>query len=215
MHRNLPHKYFSDQATRPALPDVLSNKQANHMVEDRNLSKLIAGCQSSDEGSQLALYRHYYSYGMGICLRYARNRESALEILNDGFLKVFTKIDQYDKTYPFRPWLRKILVNGAIDHFRKYDQKKNRDDFRPLTHPLTHNNALDQLAFEDLMSVMQTIPPSYRMAFNLYVVENMSHAEIAQELGISIGTSKSNLAKARNKIKELLGIALDIHLKTK
>lgn len=183
------------------------------MTEDRNLSILIEGCRRKSEASQLALYRLYYSYGMGTCLRYARNRESALEMLNDGFLKVFLNIGKYNPAYPFKPWLRKILVNAAIDHYRKYEQKQPDVTWQPNVHTIIYNKALERLEFEDLLLIVQKLPPAYQMVFNLYVVENMSHEEIAEQLGISVGTSKSNLSKARKKIKNLLGSALDIHLK--
>ena len=185
------------------------------MTEKQQVASLIAGCRRHDESSQLRLYRHYYSYGMSICIRYARKPESAMEILNDGFLKVFKKIDQYDDSYPFKPWLRKILVNAAIDYYRKYEQDKTpiRDNGRAIES--TYNEALDQLEYQDLLRLMQALPSAYRMVFNLYVVEGLPHAEIAQQLGISIGTSKSNLAKARKKMKQLVSGLWDIHIKPK
>lgn len=185
------------------------------MNEDEHLAALIAGCRRMDELSQMELYRYFYSYGMGICLRFAHTRESALEMLNDGFLKVFLKIDQYRPEFPFKPWLRKILVHAAIDHYRRYATPATEDPYfgeEPL--PI-HNEALEQLEYEDLLQVMQALPPAYRMVFNLYVVEGLPHADIAHQLGISIGTSKSNLARAREKIKEVLLQTHDLHLKKK
>lgn len=184
------------------------------MAENKDLLRLIAGCRRMEEVSQMELYRQFYNYGMSISLRYSSNRESALEILNDGFLKVFLKIDQYKTESSFKPWLRRILINASIDYYRKYEQKKNPTlEIENYTNS-SHNIALDKLAFDDLKLIMQTLPAAYRMAFNLYVVEGYSHAEIAKELNINIGTSKSNLSKARRKIKELLKSSLDIHLKT-
>ena len=185
------------------------------MTQNNNLDKLIAGCRKNKEASQLKLYRLYFSYGMGICLRYAQNRDSALEMLNDGFLKVFQKIDQFDSTKAFKPWFRKIIVNAAIDYYRKYDQGKNIELLLTQEHPAVRNEALDKLEFDDLMEIMQALPPAYRMVFNLYVVEGLPHAEIADQLNISVGTSKSNLSKARVKIKELLTSSQGIHFKSK
>lgn len=201
------------QATHPSSGSVQSNKQGIKMTEDRNVALLIDGCRRQKEASQIALYKLYFSYGMGICLRYAPNRESALEMLNDGFLKAFTKIDQYKSSLPFKPWLRRIIVNAAIDHYRKYKQVRHELEETRKSPNSTYNKALDQLEFDDLNKLMKTLPPAYQMVFNLYVVENMTHAEIADELGISIGASKSNLSKARKKIKELLGTQMDIDLK--
>ncbi len=185
------------------------------MTENKQLAFLIEGCIKGEERSQMELYRQYYSYGMGICLRYARKRELAVEMLNDGFLKVFTKIEQYDAKHAFRPWLRRILVNAAIDHYRKY--KRDQEEEAPAVRPAgtSYNEALDNLAFEDLLEIMQVLPPAYRMVFNLYVVEGHTHAEIAKQLNISIGTSKSNLAKARLKIKEQLSANKGFSSKTK
>ncbi len=202
------------EATHPRSLYVRANKQAKKMTTDQQLAKLIAGCLRMDEASQMGLYQHFYSYGMGICLRYARTRESALEMLNDGFLKVFQKIDQYNMDMQFKPWLRKILVNAAIDYYRRYEQKRETLSPTGAIPPATYNEALDQLEFEDLLNIMQQLPPAYRMVFNLYVVEGLSHADIAAQLGISVGSSKSNLSKARQKIKTLLRHTLGIHLKT-
>lgn len=184
------------------------------MTENKKLASLIAGCRRMDESSQMELYRSFYSYGMSICLRYSRSRESALEMLNDGFLKVFMKIELYDSEYRFKPWLRKILINAAIDHYRKYEQSKLEDMWLNQNESSTYNEALNHLEFEDLILVIQQLPPAYRLVFNLYVVEGMSHAEVAEQLGISIGASKSNLSKARRKIKEILSSSHDIHIKT-
>lgn len=185
------------------------------MIKDEHLTFLIEGCHRNEERSQMALYRQFYSYGMGICLRYATSRELALEILNDGFLKIFLKIDQYDTSQPFKPWLRKILVNAAIDHYRKYSKQKKEEKSRGERGPSAYNEALDQLAFDDLLGIMQQLPHAYRLVFNLYVVEGRTHAEIAKQLGISIGSSKSNLSKARGKIKEMLGRSHGIYFKSK
>ena len=183
------------------------------MTESPKLASLIAGCRRHDRTSQMTLYRHYYSYGMGICLRFARSRESALEMLNDGFLRVFQRIGQYDASYAFKPWLRRVLVNAAIDHYRKYERKDTDEEASaPRDTGSTYNEALDNLEFEDLLKVMQSLPPAYRMVFNLYAVEGLSHAEIAEQLGISVGTSKSNLAKARRRIKDIVNDLWDIRI---
>ncbi len=185
------------------------------MTKDEQLAFIIEGCRRGEERSQMELYRQYYSYGMGICLRYARKRELAVEMLNDGFLKVFTKIGQYNSNQAFKPWLRKILVNAAIDHYRKYSRDKEEEP--PIIRPTgtSYNEALDNLAFEDLLEIMEVLPPAYRMVFNLYVVEGHTHAEIAKQLNISVGSSKSNLAKARLKIKEQLSANRGFSFKTK
>ena len=185
------------------------------MANEPNVQILLNGCLQGDRKSQLGLYRHYFSYGMGVCLRYSKDREEALEILNDGFLKAFLKIDRYDTEKPFRPWLRRVLINTAIEYYRKYHQGKEVDlqNVKFLKSTSTYNDALDQLAYDDLLALVQQLPPAYRMVFNLYVMEQRTHQEIAEELDISVGTSKSNLSKARRKIQSMLGESHGIHLK--
>ena len=174
---------------------------------------MLEGCRKHHRLSQLQLYEHYYSYGMGICLRFSQNREEAQEVLNDGFLKVFKKIHQYKTGQRFEPWLRKILIHSAIDYYRKHHQGQ----VEPLSYD-THmegsvsNDALHQLAYEELIRYLQHLSPAYRMVFNLHAVEGMSHAEIAKELTITVGTSKSNLAKARMKLREMITKSHDFTL---
>lgn len=185
------------------------------MTENQNVALMIEGCQRQEQASQLALYRHYYSYGMSICLRYSKTKEEAMEVLNDGFFKTFRKIDQYDTNYPFKPWLRKILIHASIDHYRKYRKQNehNVEEILPSVQSSSYNEALDHLIFEDLIEIMQALPPAYKMVFNLFVIDGMSHQEIATQLNTTVGTSKSNLAKARRKIKKLLVASHNIHLK--
>lgn len=183
---------------------------------DKDLKDLVKGCRKGRESSQLALYRHFYSYGMSICLRFCSNREAALEVLNDGFLKVFQRIDQYDTQQAFKPWLRRILINAAIDYHRKYNPKLTvTDQEEEHLYGVTHNEALEQLEYKDLLKLIQQLTPAYRMVFNLFVIEGLSHKEIALQLDISEGTSKSNLAKARQKMKEIIQDWWDVDIHSK
>ena len=178
------------------------------MGNDTNkLRFILESCRKGNQASQMRLYEHFYSYAMGICLRYSKNREEAREMVNDGFLKVFTKLDQYDYKYPFTAWLRRIFINTAIDYHRKYH--KNRELLQVITDIETepvYNEAIANLSFDELIKLIQKLPPAYRMVFNLYVIEGLKHHEIAAQLNISVGSSKSNLAKARKKLIELLPI---------
>ncbi|MEN0050013.1 MAG: RNA polymerase sigma factor [Bacteroidota bacterium] len=171
-----------------------------------NLGLIIAGCQKGNRASQERLYKYYHPYGMSISLRYAKNRLEAREILNESFLKVFTKLDQYDKTQDFQYWLRRIIINTAIDYYRKHqrspffmaiDNALQIADDTPVEIEL--NESVDTLP------IIQQLPPAYRMVFNLYVMEGFKHREIAEQLGISVNTSKSNLARAKQKLKALIG----------
>ena len=177
-------------------------------MKDKNnpnfLSNLLDGCLKGQSSSRKLLYQHYYSYGLTVCLHYAKNREEAEEILNDGFVKVFSKIKQYKGKAAFKSWLRQILVYAAIDYYRKFHQKVNVEYMRLLSKVETvENAALHNLSMDDALKLLQQLSPKYRMVFNLFVLEGYSHSEIAKLLNISLGTSKSNLAKARKKLKKL------------
>lgn len=141
---------------------------------------------------------------MGVCLRYSQNREEAKEIVNDGFLKIFASIRDQREGSSFKAWLRRIMINAAIDFFRRnekfYDQCEISSFAMEASVPDNHSILSEQ----EILRLVQLLPPAYRMAFNLYAIEGYKHPEIAEKLGITVGTSKSNLAKARNKLKEML-----------
>ena len=170
------------------------------------LNDILAGCLRNHRQSQALLYRQFYGYAMSICLRYAPTREGALEVLNDGFLKVFTRIDQYDPAQPFKGWLRRILINAAIDHYRQEVRHHHHEDIEQAEKTVVTESAdaFSQLAHEDLLALVQRLSPAYRLVFNLYVMEGFTHEEIADQLGISIGASKSNLARARENLRQLV-----------
>lgn len=150
---------------------------------------------------------------MGICMRYAQNEEDAMEVVQDGYLKIFRHLDEFvspresEALFPaFRGWLKKIMVYTAIDHYRslkKHQSTENIDNhgFRIDVHS---GHPLDKLAYEELIQVIQTLSPAYRAVFNLFVIDGCTHEEIAQILGVSVGTSKSNLAKARENLRSML-----------
>ncbi|WP_461075448.1 RNA polymerase sigma factor [Spirosoma flavus] len=170
------------------------------------LSDLLAGCLRNQRQSQELLYRQFYGYAMSVCLRYAPTREGALEVLNDGFLKVFTRLDQYDPAQPFKGWLRRIMINAAVDHYRqemKHHHHESVEDVGQMAISEA-SDAFSQLAHEDLMALIQRLSPAYRLVFNLYVIDGYTHEEIANQLGISVGASKSNLARARENLRVLL-----------
>ncbi len=169
------------------------------------LADLLAGCRAGNRRSQELLYRQFYGYAMGICLRYTTTREEALEVLNDGFLKVFTKLDLYDANQPFKGWLRRILINSAVDQYRQAVKHYYHDDVDSANHIATDvPDAYSQLLHEELLSLVQRLSPAYRLVFNLYVIDGYSHDEIAAQLGISTGASKSNLARARENLRVML-----------
>jgi RNA polymerase sigma factor (sigma-70 family) len=170
---------------------------------DETLTETINGCIKGDRSSQRQLYEHFYSYGMSISLRYSKNEDEAIEILNDGFMKVFTKIDKYDKEKSFKGWLRKILINTALDNYRKNLKFYNHKPIEGLKQE-DGRNVENDLNYEDIVRVIRELSPAYKLVFNLYVMDGYTHEEIADMLGISVGTSKSNLSKARANLREML-----------
>jgi len=166
--------------------------------------KLRKDCMSGVAGSQKKLYYNFYGFAMGICLRYARNRDEAVEILNDGFYKVLTRLDKYDPSKPFLPWLSRIMTNTAIDHYRAELKHPITSDLAELEIKVEENDIQSKLNYEDLLKLVQALPPGYRTVFNLFAIDGFTHEEIAKQLRISVGTSKSNLFKARQKLMSML-----------
>lgn len=162
---------------------------------------LIQGCINNDRESQRLLYRHYYSYGMSVAMRYSSGREEALEILNDSFLKVFQKIAMFDPDTTFEFWFRRIIINTSIDHYRKEHKHYYHKDSAELLQQDKNPGVLDNMSYHELLDLVNSLTPGYRAVFNLYVIDGHTHEEIGKLLGISAGTSKSNLAKAREILR--------------
>jgi RNA polymerase sigma-70 factor (ECF subfamily) len=172
------------------------------------IDSLIQGCLKKDRDFQKKLYEHFYSFAMAICVRYAFKEEEGIEIMNDGFMKVFDKLDKYNPELSFHGWLRRIMINTALDHFRKNKKFKHTTDLDSLQEsneePGTPASVLSRMSFEEIIGYIQLLSPVYRTVFNLHVIDGYSHEEIAERLKISIGTSKSNLSKARMNLRRLL-----------
>ena len=155
-------------------------------------------------GSQKLLYEEFYAYGMSICLRYADTRDEAAVILNDGFMKIFTNIKQFDLSKPLKPWLRKVLVNTAINHYRQKQREIQAEDMEKAAHQSEVESIISGISYQEIIGMFQRLPPAYRTVFNLHVIEGYKHEEIAEMLQISVGTSKSNLFKAKESLKKIL-----------
>jgi RNA polymerase sigma factor (sigma-70 family) len=187
--------------------------QAHHiLLTEQELNLLISDCASNNRESQKKLYHSFYGYAMSVCNRYINTTDDGSEILNDGFLKVFKEIHQFTPSYAdvlssFKGWLRKIMVYTAIDHFRKnqkYYDASTGHDVSVINISDVAETPLDKLSFDEIIRFIQELSPGYRTVLNLFVVEGFSHDEIASQLGISVGTSKSNLAKARKQLQNIL-----------
>ncbi|MCB0705506.1 MAG: sigma-70 family RNA polymerase sigma factor [Saprospiraceae bacterium] len=174
--------------------------------KELNLSLILEGCLKENRNSQARLYKYYFGYGLSVALRYAKGREEALEILNDAFLKVFTKLDQYDSAYPFKVWFRKILVHTAIDYHRKHHKNPDFVELDALNESpvIEQENYPDLNPDQDVLPVLQKLTPIYRMVFNLFVMEGYKHQEIAEKLNISVSASRSNLTRAKVRLRKML-----------
>jgi RNA polymerase sigma-70 factor (ECF subfamily) len=176
------------------------------------LDILLKECKRGKAGSQEELYRRFASAMYGLCLQYASNEEDARDILQEGFIKVFAKLDQVKNPAALPGWIRRIMINTALEKYRSQVILQRVDDVREEQQEDAVDEALDRITCEELVNLIQTLTPRYRMVFNLYAIEGYSHQEISEELGISVGTSKSNLSRARtilqDKIKTMYGSAI-------
>lgn len=186
-------------------------------MEHPSIKNLIEGCAKGDRNCQKKIYELYYGKMMGVCLRYAKNREEAKDLLHDGFMKVFDNINKFNFSGSFDGWVRRIMVNTTIDHYRKNKNifLKDIEDFNNLEYEETDTDVLSQLRTEDILKLVQQLSPACRTVFSLYVVEGYSHKEVADELGISVGTSKSNLSKAKYNLQKMFSSLKKVEMNTK
>ena len=179
------------------------------MKQRFTIEDLVQGCKRGDRQAQEALYRQLVSTMMGICLRYAKDRDDAEDILQTGFIRVFQKISDFRMEGSFEGWVKRIMVNTALEHYRK--------NLRSLT-AISLDEVQEEVGFadwnalevQDLLKLIQSLPNGYRMVFNLYALEGYSHKEIADELGITESGSKSQLSRARALLKEKIK-QLEVH----
>lgn len=164
----------------------------------------IQACIDKEKWAQQKLYQDYYGRMMGVCLRYAKNTQDAQDILHDGFIKVYRNIEKYKPGTSLTAWIHRIMVNTSIDFYRKAIRRRT-DDLEQAFHVSTWEvDAISKCSEQDILKAVQTLTPAYRAVFNLYVIEGYPHKEIANILNITESTSRSNLVKARTRLKELL-----------
>ena len=183
--------------------------------EVNSLLVLLEGCKREDRYSQKMLYKNLYGFAMGIALRYSANREEAMEILNDAFMKIYAggiqkyEIQEAEPEASFKGWFKRILIHTAIDYYRKNKKHyyhQTLEDYQSLSTGQQHTppSIHDKLSFEEIMQLVKRLSPVYYTVFCLYAIDGYTHQEIADKLEITVGTSKSNLAKARLRLKEML-----------
>ena len=167
---------------------------------------LVAALIRQERWAQQQLYEQYYGKMMGVCLRYAGSRDEALDLLHEGFIKVFQNIGRYRPGTSLPAWIRTIVVNTCIDYYRKTIRRRT-DDINDA-HVLSDDapDVLSNLTEQEILAAVQELSPAYRAVFNLYVVEGYSHKEIGEALQITESTSRSNLVKARLKLQDYFAV---------
>jgi RNA polymerase sigma-70 factor (ECF subfamily) len=169
-----------------------------------NEESFIQACILKESWALQRLYEAYYPVMYPTCLRYANNEDDALDILHDGFIKVFSNLEKYQAGTSLGAWIKRIMINTSIDYYRR-ESRRRTSDLDNITEPYSEEpDIISKLSAEELLNSLQQLSPAYRSVFNMYIIEGYSHKELAEILGITESTSRSNLVKARNKLKEII-----------
>lgn len=168
--------------------------------------ELIKKCIANERQYQEVLYRRYADMMYSVALAYADNEDAACDILQEGFIKVFRKLETFEFECSLKGWIRKIIVNTALDHYRRQKRHEEKLESYTLNGGISHEvgNVLDQINADELIALVNQLPSKAAMVLKLYAVEGYNHKEIAEQLDITEGTSKSQLHRARTLLKELL-----------
>jgi RNA polymerase sigma factor (sigma-70 family) len=169
-----------------------------------NEDELIQGCLKRDKSAQKHLYETYSSKMYGLCYRYIKDPMEAEDVLVTAFMKVFDKIDQFKSEGSFEGWIRKIVVNESLTHLRRNRSMYLETELEQADREPDYDRLSDHLETEDLLNIIQELPAGYRIVFNMYAIDGYSHKEIAEQLGISENTSKSQLSRARVYLQKKL-----------
>lgn len=167
-------------------------------------ANFINACISNEEWAQKKLYEDHYSIMYPVCLRYATDSEEALDILHEGFIKVFRHMSKYTIGTSLKAWIKRIMVNTAIDFYRKRSRRRTEDIDNAISLSTDSPDVVSSMSATEILAALQKLSPAYRSVFNLYIIEGFSHKEVADKLNISESTSRSNLVKARQKLKKIL-----------
>lgn len=173
------------------------------MLEDE---QIIQGCKDKNRRAQQELFLKYSQKMYGFCLRYSNNADDANDLLQDGFMKVFDNIDSYKGDRPLGAWMSRVFINLAISGFRKKSGGPRFVDMEEgnIVEDESDDNQVPMHDMKQVMKCMASLPEKYRIVLNMYAIDKMGHKEIAEQLGISEGTSKSQLSRARQMLKDLL-----------
>ena len=174
------------------------------MPDNESLIELIASCKKGNLRQQELLYKQFYGYALGICIRYLGNREDALEAANDSFIKVFKSIDSFNQESNFKPWFRKILVNTSLDYKRRSMRFSEAIELTDTIPQSIHTSVIDKLSAQDILDLMKSLNEMQRMVFNLYEIDGYSHKEIGSLLNIPESSSRTYLTRAKQALQQLL-----------
>lgn len=169
------------------------------------LDDLINDCKIGKRKAQSVLYKKYAASLLGLCMRYSKSKDEAEDVLQDGFIKIFEKIKSLEKTSSLEPWMKRIMINTAINSYHKnlkHYYSQNIDDVQIEDQSEEISVYMPDVTPDMVMKSVQELPEGYKMVLNMYVFDGFSHKEIAEELNISVNTSKTQLLKARKKLKQ-------------
>jgi RNA polymerase sigma factor (sigma-70 family) len=177
-----------------------------------DIMTLIEGCKQNDRNSQGSLYHWLYGYAMKISYRYTNKLHESEELTNESFVKLFKNIQHFDSSRQpngealLKAWFKRIVINTCIDHLRKHHSMLNGHSFTNENETLAdpQETGFNKLSYKEIIEAIRMLTPVYRTVFNLFVIEGLSHEEIATQLDISVGASKSNLSKARHNLRKIL-----------
>jgi RNA polymerase sigma factor (sigma-70 family) len=178
-----------------------------HLPQGITEDELVRQCKNGDLKPLEALYKHFYGYAMGVGLRYCANRDDALEVVNDGFIKIFNSLNSYNPDKPFKAWLRRIIVNTAIDKNRKEKKHMWAQDLEMAEQVVTGSTIIEHLNARDILNMLDKLPELHRTIFNLYEIDGYSHDEIAKMLAIPASSSRVYLTRGKDKLRELINKA--------
>ena len=178
------------------------------MKEQTEVLQWVQDCRKGSARAQHKLFKYFYGSVMSVCMRYAGSTDEAADMLNEGFLKVFSNLDKYENSGSFEAWLKRVVCNTALDYRRRYDKNVEFVDIDEVqdSHLLDYNvnDAISKISSNEIVRLIQQLPPVTRMVFNMFLFEGYSHREIAQQLNITENTSAWHVNNARTRLKEEL-----------
>jgi RNA polymerase sigma-70 factor, ECF subfamily len=184
---------------------LLFRKQSS--FDERDLGSVIAACRLGNTRAQQVLFKQFFGYAKSICLRYTSSTEEAEDVLSESFLKVFQRLDQYDGVHPFRAWLRSILINTALSYYRKYHKLDTEAGLDPnMTIPF-NDDVVDRLTAEEILDLVQKLPPVQRTVFSLHVVDGYTLHEVAELMEMNEVTVRSHFYRSRLRLQQAIRVA--------